>query len=294
MEYLMLLIVVATMMINTIAQKQYNLKAKHHEPFLFLSVFIYVAMIFFVFSSGFKLEFNSAVLPYSIIFAICFALSFLTTFMAIKTGPLSITLLVTTYSLIVPTFYGMIFLGDKIGALAYIGIVLIMVSLLLVNIQKRSKADDVDKSTPKITLKWVLWLVSAFFVNGFNSVIQKEQQLKFDGAYKSEFMIVGLFIAATVLFICAFLFGNARTEFLHKFKECVKYGIFGGVANGAMNLGVLILTGLIPTAILFPSISGGGVIAGFVISRFLYKEKLSPVQIAGYVIGTVSVIILNL
>ena len=294
MQYLILVLVVVAMTINSIAQKQYNLKAKRQNIFLFMAVFILVAMMFFVVSSGFKLNFNMAVLPYSIAFATVYSLSLLTGFLAIKYGPLSITMLVIAYSLIIPTFYGMIFLNEKIGALAYVGIAMIMISLLLVNFLKKSKAGERDGDKPQgVSLKWILILVCAFFVNGLNSVVQKEQQMRFDGAYKNEFMIVGLLLSSVVLFTCAFI-GDGRKEFLPKLKESVPYGFMGGIANGVMNLGVLVLTGAIPNAILFPSISGGGVVLGFLVSVFIYKEKLSPVQVVGFVIGTASVIILNL
>ena len=294
MQYLILVLVVISMTLNSVAQKQYDIRAKKQNTFLFMSVFIFVAMLFFVVSSGFKLNFTLAVLPYSIAFATVYSLSLLTGFMAIKYGPLSITMLVIAYSLIIPTFYGMIFLKEPIGVTAYVGIAMIMVSLLLVNFPKKAKSSEAngEKST-KITLKWVLIVVCAFFVNGLNSVVQKEQQMKFDGAYKSEFMIVGLLLSAVVLFACSFI-GDGRKEFLPKLKQSIPYGVMGGVANGVMNLGVLILTGAIPNAILFPSISGGGVILGFLVSTFIYKEKLSLLQTMGFVIGTVSVVILNL
>ena len=56
----------------------------------------------------------------------------------------------------------------------------------------------------------------------------------------------------------------------------------------------MMLTALIPTAILFPSISGGGIVLGFVLAVFAYKEKLSMLQVIGYFIGMISVILLNI
>ena len=47
-------------------------------------------------------------------------------------------------------------------------------------------------------------------------------------------------------------------------------------------------------SILFPSISGGGIVLGFLLSTFVYKERLSRIQYIGYAIGTASVIILNI
>ena len=74
----------------------------------------------------------------------------------------------------------------------------------------------------------------------------------------------------------------------------LKTAVPNGVANGIVNLLVMVLTGAIPNAILFPSISAGGIVLSWILATFLYKEKLSRVQLAGYFIGVVSVIFLNL
>jgi multidrug transporter EmrE-like cation transporter len=61
-----------------------------------------------------------------------------------------------------------------------------------------------------------------------------------------------------------------------------------------VNLLVMILSGLMPVSLMFPIISAGGIVAIFVISLVFYKEKLSRLQIIGYILGTVSVVLLNI
>ena len=72
-------------------------------------------------------------------------------------------------------------------------------------------------------------------------------------------------------------------------KGCSIYAPLAGIANGATNLLVMVLTALLPTAVLFPSISAGGIIIMFFISLLVYKEKISKQQM-----GVSSVILLNL
>ena len=71
-------------------------------------------------------------------------------------------------------------------------------------------------------------------------------------------------------------------------------GFIAGIANGIVNFFVMVLTGLIPNAILYPSISAGGVVLGFFASVLIYKEKLSKLQLTGYFIGVLSIILLNI
>ena len=50
-------------------------------------------------------------------------------------------------------------------------------------------------------LKWIIYSLLAFLGNGFCSVIQKIQQMNFDGLYKSEFMIVTLLLLSAFIYI---------------------------------------------------------------------------------------------
>ena len=71
-------------------------------------------------------------------------------------------------------------------------------------------------------------------------------------------------------------------------------GILCGAFNGMVNLFVMILSGLMPVSLMFPIISAGGIVATFIISQVFYKEKLSKLQLIGFVLGTISVVLLNI
>jgi multidrug transporter EmrE-like cation transporter len=67
-----------------------------------------------------------------------------------------------------------------------------------------------------------------------------------------------------------------------------------GLANGLVNLFVMIASTIIPNSVMFPLISAGGIVLTWIISVFLYKEKLSMKQNIGLVLGIVSIVFLNL
>lgn len=48
-------------------------------------------------------------------------------------GMFSLSTLITSYSLLVPTLYGIVFLNEAIGWTGYVGIVLLVVSIYLLN-----------------------------------------------------------------------------------------------------------------------------------------------------------------
>ena len=117
------------------------------------------------------------------------------------------------------------------------------------------------------------------------------QQVRFDGGYKNEFMIIAL--AITVIVCLIMVLTKERNIIKQQSALGVALGLLCGVANGAVNLFVMILSGRMPVSLMFPIISAGGIVATFIISTVFYKEKLSRPQLIGFILGTVSVVLLN-
>lgn len=281
MSYILLTATILGVTAQGIVSKQYCIKAKWQNSMMYSAVAALFAMLFFVFCSIGTFNFNAAILPYSIAFGVFYCMSVFGGLNAIKTGPLSISVLVNQCGLIIPTLYGILCLGDNIGILGYTGIVLLFAALFFVNFKNEKM---------QFSKSWFFWLAVQFVGNGMCSTVQKMQQMEFDGAYKNEYMIVALFLVTAVSFVA----GLYKNENIGKsIVSAFRYAPFQGVANGMVNLFVMILTGLLPTAILFPSISAGGMVITFIIAISVYKEKLSKMQILGYMLGIISVILLN-
>ncbi len=289
MGYLLIVVTAFAMTLQNVFQKQYNIKTKQPNVFLYASMLAFFAMLFFVGCSKLQLSFAIGLTPYAALYAVFYAMTWVGFICAVRTGLLALTSLVISYSLVIPTLYGIFFLRDELKLIGILGIALLLFSILLL----RGK----DENT-KIDPKWIVFAAMAFFGNGICSTVQKIQQLKFEGGYKNEFMILSLIGTSVILLIPAVI-SEIRTKYeenarLQNLKMCVEYGFLTGLANGGVNLLVMVLTGLVPTAILFPSISAMGIVFSFVISVFIYKERLSKTQIIGYAMGIVSVILLNI
>ena len=219
---------------------------------------------------------------YSVFFAVVYTTATVSTLCAISCGSLSITSLIISYSLILPTVYGLVFLEDPFSIKLCVGIILLIVSIFLIN-QKNS--------TTPITLKWVIYVLLAFVGNGMCSVVQKMQQVAFGGEYKNEFMIMALAIVSIILSL--FAFKNERNELKVYAKSGWYFAVACGVANGIVNLFVMILSNLMPVSLMFPMISAGGIIITYIVSRWFYKEKLAKIQFIGFLTGIASVIFLS-
>lgn len=282
MKYGILIFAVAVMSLQNLFTKQYNRKTDSPDSLSYTVVSTFVALVFFCVLSARSLEIEPRILPYAAGFGISYVAAFVGLNSAIGEGPLSYSALVNAYSLIIPTLYGIVILKDEIRVTAYIGIALLCLSIFLIN--KKSEEG-------KPSRKWLIYILISFVGNGMASVTQKMQQLKFDGAYKNEFMMTALAVALVTL-VAMMLF--RRKDIKNGIRGCWKYASLTGVANGMANLLTMILGALIPSAILFPTFSAGTMTVMLLASLFLYREKLSGVQLAGYAVGILSICALNL
>ena len=279
---LYLIIIITCVSGQNITKKMYTKKANGNGAYLFSACTAFFSMLFFIVTSK-EFRWDSRIIPYSIAFALSFAVSNLFGVLAIGAGPLSLSSLMISYSLMIPTFYGIFFLKEPISIFFLTGLCLLVISLFLVN--KKN-----DKSP--ITFKWMLFVFLSFAGNGLCSTFQKMQQAKFDGAYKNEFMILALAIVTVALFAVSLITG--KNDLKKNLLQACLIASGCGIMNGLTNMLVMILSGLMAVSVMFPLISAGGIIVTFIISKFVYKENLTRMQFMGFLVGILSIVFLNI
>ena len=279
---LYLIIVIACISGQNITKKMYTKKASGSGAYLFSACTALFSMLFFIVTLR-DFRWESGIIPYSVAFALSFAVSNLFGVLAIGAGPLSLSSLMISYSLMIPTFYGVFFLKESINIFFLIGLGLLIISLFFVN--KKN-----DRSP--VTVKWVLFVFLSFAGNGLCSTFPKMQQAKFDGACKNEFMILSLAMVSVILITAALISGKKDIKKNLRHARFIAPGC--GIMNGLTNMLVMILSGLIPVSLMFPLISAGGIIVTYIISKFVYKEKLTKMQFAGFLMGIASIVFLNI
>lgn len=280
MDILYLLAIILGISGQSIVKKPYTQKTNGAGVYFFNTLLSAAALLFFVVTSS-KFSFDISFIPYSIGFAVSFAVSSVFMVLAIAYGSLSLTSLFISYSLMIPTFYGLI-IGDTVSTGFIPGMILLVISLFLTN-----KSGEEEK----ISFKWIIFVFLSFFGNGMCTVVQKMQQIASNGAYKNEFMIVALAIVTVVMLIMSIL--KERTEIKFFTKVGWHWAIICGALNGMVNLFVMILSGKMPVSLMFPLISAGGLIVTYIVSRFFYKEKLTKIQFIGFIFGLMAVVFLN-
>ena len=283
---ILLSLIVIFVSVQQVAKKAYSNRYSG-GALTFSAASCVAALVVFLVTSGGTLEFTWEFVGYSVAFAVsyCFALVF--GLLAIKVGPLSLTSLLTSFSLLIPTFYGILALNEQTSMFLYLGIALLLAALVLINFEKKGEQK-------KITLRWVVYILLGFVGNGMCSTVQKIQQIQQNGLYKSEFMIVALGLSILAVSILAVI--TERGQIVPAIKKGAACFVPCGLANGIVNFLVIYLSapGRMAASVMFPVISGGGIVLTFLISLLVYKEKLSAWQLIGSALGLVSVILLNM
>ena len=286
MNALLVATCIITCSIQNIFMKQYNVKNPNGK-FIFPLISAFMAFLFFVFTAK-DTTFDPKVLIYSVAFAVCYAFASITVLLALNIGSLVFTSLFMSYSLLIPTLNGLIFLGDSITIFKITGIVALLISIYLVRAEEK---ESTNKNGNR--LKWWIYVLLGFVTNGMCSVIQNTQKLVFDGKQDSNFMIFALSIVIFIFAICAII--ADRKRFIKSFKCGMIYPSLNGIANGVTNLLVIVLTPIrVAPSVFFPLISAGGIVLMFLVSLFVYKEKFITRQIFGVCFGLAALILLNI
>lgn len=283
---LLLFIIILSGGFQGIIRKKFAIRAPSASFSFTTGNMIFVLLFFIITCRNFT--YPKELLPYSIGMATSFCVAGVTGMLAIVTGSLALSSLIGSYSLILPAIYGIVFLDEPTSIAFYIGLLLLLISLFFINFEPKGEKKQ-------ITLKWIIIMVIQFFSNGANSIIQKLQQMDFNGLYKNEFMIVAIAIVVIVSFVMTRIF--EREKAAYHFKIGFRYYAIFGILTGLVNFLVLVLSDPkmnMPASVMFPLISVAGMVLSLGIAKFMFKEKLSKLQLIGIAFGTASIVFLSI
>ncbi len=285
MPYLLLSIAALAVTGQNIFKQKFNDKCKS-GTFFFTGMIAVFAMAFFIVINRDSYYSVKLLLP-SAAFALSYASATFFAVLAIRYGSLAKSCLIISFSLLIPSFYGILFLHEPVSLELILGTILLIVSLVLINYEK-------EETEEKASLKWYIFVLLAFLGNGMCSTVQKAKQQIHGTAGDNLFMIVALAIVAILMFILALCSREERTSVRETIRHGFLWAILCGVANGLTNYLVILLNLRIPASTLFPVISSGSLILSFLYSIFVVREKFSTRQYIGFLIGVVSIVLLNL
>lgn len=237
------------------------------------STFVFFALIF-----AYGLKLHLPTLAFASCYGVVYALSTHCGYMALATGPISVSSLIASYHIIIPWFYGIVFLNEDIGIVQIAGFLLLIVSMFL--IMKKN-----DKFT--ISKKWFVFIGITFVGNGFCAVTQKMHQTAYPSQFYNEFTVYSLLILFSIFLIASAFFKEQKTTGM------AKYAVFSGILVGVSEYLILLLSATMEASVLFPVSTILAALFNVSISRIFFKEKLSPTQLVGIVTGVISILLIK-
>lgn len=285
MSYAVMLVSILLSVVNACILRKYaQVDKKGFNVYLFnagVSVVWILIMSALFFTSGNTLN-PEAVLYGAVYGVILFAfLLFKTQSMA--NGPVSLSTLIGSCAFVMATAFGVVWCDEKVSTLQIVGMILLLVSLFFcVNPQK---------STEKLTKKWMLYCFGFFVAGGLVGILYKIFG-KSQASGERETMLLTAACVSTVLFL---IFGSVDAKRvgapLKPQRGIIPFIVMSGFASCAYIRLNLSLSGIIPSVIFFPVSNGGMVILSTVAGRLLFGEKLTRIQYFGIAVGCAAVVV---
>lgn len=229
------------------------------------------------------IEFHKATLIYGCIYGILLSLSMHCGYMALSLGAMSLTSMIVSFSVLIPTAYGILFLNESLNTLKILGMVFFVASIILANANK-------PKGTVEKAFKWAMYVAATFVCNGFGSVVQKLHQIKFE-SYCAEFTFFAMFVCCVVFWIAGF-----KWQPIKKFVSLKEgtYAVISGITNAMVAYLTTKLAGFSEASTLFPAISAGTILCSLLFGMTVFKEKLLFNHFVAIFFGIVAVVLLKL
>lgn len=232
-------------------------------------------------------SFDVAVLPYSLLFSVGYTLAMVGMIKAMETGSVALTSLIMQLSLIGTTVWGFFFWDSKVTELVVIGLILVVVALVLCLCDgKEEKGKRKDK-------RWLLYVALMFVGNVCCTIVQKNQQLRFDGRHGNQMMCFATLFA---LIFCALRFlRGEKGDVKNILKTSLHFPVLSGLSNVFNNFFVLLLAvSPLSPSLIYPVLSVGGLMITMLFSLFVFQEKMRWWQWLGIGVGCIAVALLSI
>ena len=122
---------------------------------------------------GFEVNFLTAV--YGCLYGALLTSSMYFGYIALASGPISLTSMMVSFSVVIPLLYGVVFCNEALNAVKAAGLLLLAAAMVSANVKKPKMTGNTSYA------RWILCVCAAFFSNGFCSVLQKLHQQKYPG-----------------------------------------------------------------------------------------------------------------
>lgn len=203
-------------------------------------------------------------------------------------GPLSYSTVLVSCSMILPALFG-VTRGEQLSWVHYVGIVMMLVCMVL--------SVSRDKNQKKANLPWFFCCLAAFACVGSVGILQQIHQTSDSKGELDCFLLIAFLISSAYAFVCYLVSGRNKTAPKPSYspkKSLLWLCVVTGLGVAAANIINLYLSGVMPSAVFFPVVNGGGLILSALAGIVLFHETFSAKKWVGLGIGTGAILLLCL
>lgn len=282
MDYLLLLLSVVAASLNSVLLHKLDDKKDVFEFNMYTS-FIWIIILFV--SNGFKIKFSKQAVLFAFLYGIIQVMFQVSKAKAMATGSVSVTTLIGNCSLLLSTAVGVIVWHEKITVFQFFGLIMLLLAVVYCSYSKQNVT---------YTPKWKFYCVVFFVFAASVGIVFKVFSKSVNSDCTGDMMFFAAVVMSVMLFIITVFNKRKPTASKSKIDKKYLFLILGcGVLSCFYNRLNIFLTGLFPSIVFFPSFNGGVVLASFLMSKFILKEKLRIKQTIAILIGALSICIVG-
>ena len=152
------------------------------------------ALVLFALTAAFGFTFHFPTLLFGLLYGASLCLSMHTGFLALCLGPMALTSMLTSFSVVIPLLFGIAVWKETLGGFKIAALALLVFTILMINADKLKKGAKAEGGYAI----WLFFVFLTFAANGFCSVIQKQHQILYPESYSREFMFFAMLVCSIV------------------------------------------------------------------------------------------------
>ena len=152
------------------------------------------ALILFALMAMIGFRFHLPTVLFGFCYGACLCLSMYAGYKALCLGPMALTSMLTSLSVVIPLLFGIAVWKETLGGFKIAALALLVFTILMINADKLKNGAKAEGGYAI----WLFFVFLTFAANGFCSVIQKQHQILYPESYSREFMFFAMLVCSIV------------------------------------------------------------------------------------------------
>ena len=269
---------------------QTKLQASSRQLQFFQFAYIFLDALIFFAAAGFILPKDPSVWLWAIAFACCMFFASIGAAQSYLYGPMSLSSIIISCNVLLPIVAGCLFYQETLRTAHIFGILFLLATVILSGIAPKGARQEFHPI-------WFLYVLMAFLGNGFGAVILSSFGKIYQGVGNQSFLAAAFLLSALLLLSYYLIGGLRRKEISQPIRPLPLFLVIVAIAAVtcyAVNAILLLLSGRMPAALLYPIYTGVSSLLTCLTSWLIFREKMTKKKLCNIFLGLAAVILLNL